>query len=235
MCYLTRILLLSACASVAAAGVIVPNALSNTEGNGNNNLPFDSIDPQRYQQVYAASQFVDGGLITEISFRPDGLVGVPFSVTINNIQIDLSTTLAAPDALDSTFANNVGADDATVFSGPLSLSSQDVGPPGGPKAFDIVIDLTTPFNYNPALGNLLLDVRNFSGLPSGDAGGFDSENLGGDPISRAVGDIGSATASTLDTEGLVTQFTIVPEPDTRALLAIGLVLVLFAWRLRVRT
>jgi hypothetical protein len=189
----------------------------------------------RYQQVYAASQFDTAGWIDQIAFRPDGPLGLPFSITINNIQIDLSTTMADPDGLDSTFANNVGPDDVTVFSGALNLSSAFVGPAGGPKAFDIVIDLTTPFFYQPASGNLLLDVRNFSGEPSGAAGGFDSENLGGDSISREYGGISDLTASAIDTEGLVTEFTIVPEPDTRALLGIGFVLVLIALRLRVRT
>jgi hypothetical protein len=216
--------------------VTVPNALTNVEGNGNNNFPFDSISPMRYQQVFAASQFPSGGgLITQIAFRPDGLVGIPFDVTINNIQIDLSTTLVAPDALSNVFAANVGPNDAVVYSGALSLSSADTGPPGGPKAFDIIINLQTPFFYVPALGNLLLDVRNNSGLPSGAAGGFDSENLVGDSVSRVLGNIGSATASINDTEGLATQFTFAaqtPEPGSLSLLAIAVGLVLVRTRPR---
>jgi hypothetical protein len=162
-------------------------------------------------------------------------VGHPFNVTISNIQIDLSTTLAAPDALSDIFAANVGANDAVVYSGPLSLSSSDTGPPGGPKAFDIFINLQTPFFYVPATGNLLLDVRNNSGLPSAAAGAFDSETLVGDPISRVYGNLGSTTASVNDTEGLVTQFTVfaqTPEPGSLSLLAIAVGLVLV--RLRVR-
>ena len=212
--------------------VVVPNALANTEGNGNNNFPFDSTTPMRYQQVYAASQFSGGGgLITQIAFRPDGIVGNPFNVTIGNIQIDLSTTSAVPDALSTTFASNVGPNDTVVYNGALNLSSNDTGPAGGPKAFDITMDLNTPFLYDPALGNLLLDVRNISGLPSGAAGGFDSESLVGDSISRVYEDIGSATASVADTEGLVTAFTITPVPEPSALtllaIAIGLVLLRF--------
>jgi hypothetical protein len=82
---------------------------------------------------------------------------------------------------------------------------------------------------------LLLDVRNFSGDPLGTAGGFDSQFTAGDPISRAHGAINSPTASVVDTEGLVTQFTVVPEPGTLILLAIGVFLVVIGWRFRVRT
>jgi hypothetical protein len=230
-----RILLFIAFAALSEASIVVPNVLSNTEGNGNNNFPFDTLAPQRYQQVYDASQFAGGGLITQIAFRPDGLVGGSFTVTIANIQIDLSTTSAAPDALSNTFASNVGPNDTVVFNGALNLSSLDSGPSGGPKAFDIIINLTTPFFYNPASGNLLLDVRNNSGLPSGAAGGFDSENLVADSVSRVLGDLTNATASVRDTEGLITQFTIVPEPDTLVPLAVGLALLMISWRLRART
>jgi hypothetical protein len=229
MRYWNRALLLLACAAVAQASIVVPNSLANTEGGGNNNLPFDSTTSERYQQVYLASQFGSGGLITQIAFRPDGILGLAFSVTIANIQIDLSTTAEAPDGLSTTFADNVGPDDTTVFSGALTLSSSDTGPAGGPKAFDIIINLTTPFLYNPASGNLLLDVRNFSGLPSGAAGGFDSQSTLGDPISRVFSDsttnsVGDATGAA-DTEGLVTSFAITPEPASVGLLAMGLFLV----------
>ena len=103
------------------------------------------------------------GSITQIAFRPDATFGQAFSLVIANIQIDLSTTLAAPDALSDTLDGNVGADDKVVYAGPLGISSSFTGPAGGPKAFDIIINLTTPFFYYPSSGNLLLDVRNFSG------------------------------------------------------------------------
>jgi hypothetical protein len=131
-----------------AAVVVVPNNLAATEGNENNTAPFDiglfGFSSQRYQQVFAASAFasVSGPqLITQIAFRPDAQTGGAFSSTIPNIQINLSTTSATPDGLSATFANNVGSNDTVVFSGSLSLSSAFMGPPGGPKAFDIIINL----------------------------------------------------------------------------------------------
>src|SRR5713226_7983258 len=203
--------------------VVVPNSARTTEGNSNNGYPFDlgqtGLTSQRYQQVYAASQFGGGGLITQIVFRPDAIAGQAFTSTLPDIQIDLSTTSAADDALSSTYADNVGADDTVVFvRGPLTLSSAFTGPPDGPKDFDIIITLTTPFFYNPALGNLLLDVRNFGG---GSTTSFDAVFVTGDGVSRVYNqDVNSGTGST-DTLGLVSGFIIVPDPGSAALLLAG--------------
>ena len=79
---------------------------------------------------------------------------------MSNVSIFLMTTANGPDALSTNFADNEGIDKTLVHSGPLSLSSANIGSAGGPKAFDIVINLTTAFLYNPALGNLLLEVQN---------------------------------------------------------------------------
>ena len=203
--------------------IVVPNSARTIEGDINNSYPFNitefGLSSQRYQQVYAASQFGGGGLITQIIFRPDATFGQAFMSTLPDIQIDLSTTSAADDGLSSTYADNVGADDTVVFvRGPLTLSSAFTGPPDGPKDFDIIITLTTPFLYNPALGNLLLDVRNFG---AGSTTSFDAVFTTGDGVSRVYNqDVNSGTGTT-DTLGLVTGFVIVPEPGTAALLLAG--------------
>jgi len=220
-----------------AATVIAPNGLASLEGDINNVFPFSlgqvasevPSGTQRYQQIYAASDFTalaaGGEYITQIAFRPDAGGGGVFSSTLPSIRIDLSTASTAPNALSTTFANNVGADDTIVYGGvtgaPLSLSSSFTGPVGGPEAFDIIINLATPFLYNPAAGNLLLDVRNFGG---GITTIFDAENT--DPsISRVCtmgSGVGSATADLADNYGLVTLFTtVVPEPGTMALAVLG--------------
>ena len=203
--------------------VVVPNSARNIEGNSNNGYPFDlaetGLSSQRYQQVYAASQFGAAGLITQIIFRPDATFGHAFTFTLSDIQIDLSTTQAGEDGLSATYANNVGADDTTVFDrGPLTLSSAFTGPPNGPKDFDIIITLTHPFFYDPAHGNLLLDVRNFGG---GTTTFFDAVTTFADGTSRLFNaDVNGTTGST-DTSGLVTGFTIVPEPSSVAMLLAG--------------
>ena len=204
--------------------VVVPNSARTVEGNNNNSFPFDittfGLPSQRYQQVYAASQFGGGGLITQIIFRPDAFAGHAFTSTLSDIQIDLAYSSAPDDGLSTTYANNITAGDTIVFArGPLTLSSAFTGPPAGPKDFDIIITLTTPFFYNPALGNLLLDVRNFG---AGSTTVFDAVFTSGDGVSRVFSttNVNDPTGIT-DSLGLVTGFNIVPEPGTAAMLLAG--------------
>ncbi len=230
---------MAAGAALGSGAFVVPGTDAATEGNSSNGLPFNitaiAVTSERYQQVYGSSAFGDTPiLITGIDFRPDGTFGSAFSSTIPSIQIDLSETSAAVDALSLTFANNVGADDVTVFpESSLSLSSTDTGPAGGPEAFDIHIQFTTPFLYDPTSGNLLLDVRVFAGASTTQ---FDADDTNGDVISRVytiASGVSSAAADGADTIGLVTQFdfgdTSVPEPSTALLSAAGLA-ALFAFR-----
>jgi hypothetical protein len=199
--------------------VVVPNSNDFVEANFASSAPFSLISPptMRYQQVYLASEFsyVPGPHdITRISFCPDALGGAPFSSSIATIQINLSTTSKTPGDLSATFIDNVGVDDTVVFSGALPLSSSATGPPAGPKDFDIVIDLGIPFSYNPSDGNLLLDVRNFTG---GVTTVFDARDFvtgGPSPVfARVWGSVGDTTGAT-DTGtqgvGLVTKFAFLP-------------------------
>ena len=203
--------------------VVVPNSARNVEGGTNNSYPFNitpfGLPSQRYQQLYVASQFGSGGLITQIIFRPDAFAGTAFTSTLPDIQIDLAYSSAPDDGLSTTYANNITAGDTIVFArGPLALHSAFTGPANGPKDFDIVITLTTPFFYNPALGNLLLDVRNFGG---GTTTSFDAVFTSGDGVSRLFNQNVNGTTGSTDSLGLVTGFNIVPEPGTAMLLAGG--------------
>jgi hypothetical protein len=211
----------------AVAGTIVsPGADTSVEGASNNGYPFNiaafSYTSMRYQQVFNSAEFSTAGgpmLITGIAFRPDTGSGSAFSSTLSSVQIDLSTTSASASTLGPVFASNVGANDTVVFNGALSLSSAYAGPAGGPKNFDILITLTTPFVYNSANGNLLLDVRNFGG---GATTQFDSDFL--PPTQRVwAGMVGDTTGTNIGDTGLVTQFifTAVPEPQVASLAALG--------------
>jgi len=220
----------------------VPGGDASTEGDSNNGFPFNlaefSLTSQIYQQVYSSTAFGSGPiLITGMDFRPDGNSddAAAFAATLSDISIDLSTTTAAVNGLSATFANNIGTDDTTVLpAGPLSLSSSDTGPAGGPKNFDIDITFATPFLYDPSKGNLLLEVLNFGG---GSTTQFDAD-LASTVMSRVystTGGVSSTTGST-DSSGLVTQFVFgpatstVPEPALPAVCGIGLAAIAFARR-----
>jgi hypothetical protein len=202
------------CAAQIIPTVVAPSGASNTEGNGSNAFPFgiagSGLSRQRYQQLYDASLFagIGPGFITQLVFRPDASAS-PFSCTLPAMQINLSTT-QQDDHLLFNFAKNIGPDNTVVFDrGSLTLSTDFTGPPGGPKDFDLVIDLTTPFFYDPSQGNLLLEIWNYGG---GNCPSFDSVIDTGDEVVRVFTTkrLDNRPATWRDTYGLVTGFTIVP-------------------------
>ncbi len=116
------------------------------------------------QTVYGASQFPPYPVvITELRWRPDSITGGPLTDNVPNIQINLSTTATNADHMSSTFSKNVGTNDTVVFSGAMIALTSFTTLSNGTKAFDISLPLQTPFTYDPSKGNLLVDLRNFSG------------------------------------------------------------------------
>jgi hypothetical protein len=213
-------LIAMACISSRANDVVAPNALRSVQGDTGNLLPILSKQPIRYQQVYDKSQFASfasgGEYITQLAFRVHS-PGIPFSASISDLQVNLSTTAKTPEGLSTTFASNVGTDDTVVFpSASVQFAASLAGPPDGPQAFDLVITFTTPFRYDPTKGNLLVDIRNTSGTthdPANDQE-IDEVSTGGDSVSRVynLGDVTAATAGPTgggfqaDTFGAVTRF-----------------------------
>jgi hypothetical protein len=219
--------------SACADSIVVPNAQAAAEGNDNNFGPFFN-NSVRYQQVYSASQFPASTVpleITGISFRPDGSVNDPsLTLIFDSVQIDLSTTGATPASLSTTFADNVGADDKTVFNSFVFMHAPVTGPVGGPKDFTVNFSIT-PFIYDPTAGNLLMDVRAFES-GGGISAFLDAES--GSPFTAHVDapGLGAASGDFFGT-GLVTQFqfTAVPEPSTPVLFLLGVLLVGVAVRI----
>jgi hypothetical protein len=190
-------------ATLSITPLIVPNNAANIQpGSG---IEDTFLKVERIQTVYGASQFPSYPiLITELRWRPSTLTGGPLADTVPNIQINLSTTAARADSLDFTYANNLGLDATTVFSGPTTVATSFSTLTNGTKAFDISIPLQMPFLYDPSKGNLLIDVRNFSG---GSAFLYtDGLAVSGDQVSRIVNDSATAnSASGADTAGEAIQ------------------------------
>lgn len=194
--------------------VVVPNSLAAVEGNSRNFIPFFTFTTC-YQQVYNASQFNFPGprTITKIAFRPDLESGQrPFHITLSNVEIRLSTTTHSSDGLNF-FCVNAGRNEKIVRRArELTLRSSASGPVSGPRDFDVVIRIA-PFRYDPAEGNLLLEIRNTGTISSGFQNTFlDASNVFGDPVSRVWQERGPFT-SRKDTIGLVTKFIFAEPPD----------------------
>jgi alpha-tubulin suppressor-like RCC1 family protein len=182
---------------------VVPGSAAGSEGNGAAS-PIPCGSDRIHQQVVIAGAQVGSGLIRELRLRQDGVTGTAFTPrSLSNVTIAMSSTTAAPDGLSTTFANNLGADVATVFDGLLTLSSAPST--AVPRPFDIVIPLATPFSFDPSGGkNLLVDFQlpTCPILPP-----FDEENTLGDGVSRIVA-LNDATEGTPDTSALVTQVVV---------------------------
>jgi len=200
--------------------ITVPNGLFNVEGNSYSYLTFGSIEPVRYQQVYAATQFSQlppgGAFISRIFFRADCPSSAPVSAT--NFQMNLSTTLKYPDQLSMVFSENIGADETVVFGPKYYLPPSPCGT-NCPCTFSNgrEVSLAAPFLYNPANGNLLIDLR----ISAIQAGGYrlDAQNSTNDSVSCvAAYSLQSNTATVVRTTGVITYFEFVPAPTLTALI-----------------
>jgi hypothetical protein len=224
-------------ASVALAqttNFVVPNGNANVEGNSSSSGEINSSS-FRLQMVFDASQFAipagASGRINRISFRLDGASTGPGGASFGGGIVTASLTPVGPDGLSPVFADNVGANPVTIYSGALAMGGTYV-PGANPQPFGSGISMTTPFWYIPSQGNLLLDIAGFGGqtvFP----GGLDGHFASGDSISRVFALNGNSLIGTADTLGLVTRFdmTVVPEPSTWALALIGCLLI-FAFKRR---
>ena len=111
-----------------------------------NLFPFNPIYTGQYQQIYSASAFSQPFLIFTISFQT-GFDNSAQQATYD-FTLSLGTTSRSPGNPGSTYSGTF----TPVFSGIVLVNFTN------PGNFDFNIPLSTPFLYNPALGNLLMDV-----------------------------------------------------------------------------
>ncbi len=214
----------------------IPLSSANGGGRGPFLMTSDSAPSYRLQEVHGAADFARADnltlLITGMSYAAR-LGSAPIDVTVSSVEIHLSTTTRNPDSLSFTFAENIGANETTVFSGSLRLYDT------APGDYGIQIEFQTPFLYDYRAGNLLLDVRNFATIPPPPSGQYNlyAHSEAADSVS-GVGNINvNAPTGFLGTAGYLTEFTVtpVPEPSTWLLLLIAVPIgVLFHQRSRAK-
>jgi len=151
-----------------------------------------------YQQVYASTAFSAPLTFSTITFS-DTVTHNNGSKAQGTYTLSFSYTSKAVGMLDLTnYQNNIGPGSQTFFSGPLP----NIIPIPNSSSRELVIS-GTPFNYNPASGNLLLTVTMSSPV---------------DPTTALYLDFASSTSQTTNayfgsagnggntTGGLVTEF-----------------------------
>ena len=147
--------------SRAQGSIVVPNALTNTEGSEGGVFPLlCTFTPStRYQQIFAAEQFNIPGQILEMRFRLDADADTDGlgQVLLADVQIDMSVTQTEPENASETFADNLGPVVETVFQGDLIINVPTCTTT--PCPFVIMVPLDTPFTYNSSDGNLIVDWR----------------------------------------------------------------------------
>lgn len=163
----------SAGAVLYAQNIVVPNSLTEQDGNSSETSPSGPTGALRWMNVYDASEF--GGLsgpalLTQFAWRGDASPG-PWGPRTATFRIYASTTQRPLNQLSTTFAENLGADHVLLFSGTQThYSSGDQGP-GNTRQFDFVTSLTTRYLYDPAAGNLVINFQVLSA--SGGAVSYD--------------------------------------------------------------
>jgi PEP-CTERM motif len=199
----------------AMATVVV--GLPPDAGTGNC-FPFGCAYSGEYQQVYTSSLFSGPITITDLEFFNTVFDAGATAMNSGNWMISLSTTSADWNTLSSTFANNIGPNNTLVFNGNLAQA----------WAFGdtLTINLSTPFTYDPSMGNLLMDVMVSNSSDAGgviyfDTNGYNNGGLNGNTFFGRVYNGGTVNSG----YGLVTGFstgTTTPEPGTLVLLGSGL-------------
>lgn len=210
--------------SNAAAALITFGDPGSAEANG---FPFggwyqSSFNADRYQQVYDGALFGGTSAIQSVSFYAFAGAGTNADGAYT---LALSSTSRAVNALSTSMADNVGGDSVTFFSGTLPAF-----PAGGGL---LTFTLPAPFVFEPAGGNLLLDIQ-MSGVTdpgqafyiahNGSFGTTSSRMVNGDATSTASwGLVTTFDADPVETAAVATLNRIqVPEPAALVLLALGL-------------
>jgi MYXO-CTERM domain-containing protein len=228
---LVAALLLGMISRAPAADIKVVAPLGGESTEGNSSATDQPFPPFRYQQAFAAADFValDGKphWITSFTVRPDRGLSSPRTVTFPDQQVRLSTTATSPLSLSQQFDDNFGPDVTLVYRGPLTLVAGAGALTSVPRGFYETSLAMKPFLYDPSKGNLLLDMTAWGGMtPS------THEDKSSAPTALYAPDPNSATGT--PTGASIVQFTFVPVPEPSAPLGAAVLFLATATRRRRR-
>ncbi|MCR9245420.1 MAG: hypothetical protein NXI31_10335 [bacterium] len=195
----------SATSEVTDLGALVVELVLDTEtapgdllanaGSTGNFLPWGSPDTSyRVQDIHGAVALgFDGRTrIHSLAWRVDE--SATFVGASYDCRITMSTTSTVPGSPSLTFASNHGVDEKVVFDGHLTAPAVTGPTSSGARPFELVCPLDEAFEYNPALGNLVVDVQVRShNTPSTTR--WDSVAVAAEPVGRVYASGGPGTWS----------------------------------------
>jgi hypothetical protein len=222
-----------AAAAILLAAPVFANTLTVNDTDSPIRFPFgtDTTSTSNYQsgatyqQIYSSTDFSGSPiLITQLAFSTSSIISNATSATLGlDVHLGIAGTSAANPS--TTFSANRGSNYQDVFSGTLTFT------PALNNTFDMVLNLSSPFLYNPSQGDLLLNIllTQTPGI-TGSALYF-----GGDasPADDRIYNTTAAATGRVDFDTLATQFTFTsqaaaPEPSTVFLFGSGIGLAMVA-------
>jgi PKD repeat protein len=209
---------LTAAAALAAASlaqtIVIPNGLAAAEGASSTAYPWGRGNAQiRVQYVYDSSHFTAQGvtipiLINRLRYRANGATAVA-GYTYGAATVQMSTAAVDYTAPSATFASNHGLDLATVYSGPVTVST-----PAGTTPNSYYVDLPiTPFLYDPSGGNDLCVDMSHDGVGPTSASGPAHDSFGTGALTSRIYHLTnylSPTGTTQQNSGVVIELSYTP-------------------------
>ena len=182
---------------------------------GGNCFPWGCAYNAEYQQVYTQTAFPGIITITGLHFYNTQVNNGATSLPTGNWSISLSTTSVGVNTITGNFAGNLGGDNTAVWNGNISQA----------WAFGdtLTITFSTPFTYNPANGNLLMDVVGSGVSVPGNNTYFDVNSGGVTTRVFCYSGIACNPGNPSPGYGLVTTFVTgtAPTPEPGSILLLG--------------